>query len=77
MTQQTLIQIFARPPVAGKVKTRLIPEVGSESATAIYQHCLVRNLNMLERSGFEYHLWLSESSEDPIFNMHAEFIKVI
>jgi len=63
----TLIQLFARPPVAGRVKTRLIPALGVESATAIYLHCLQHNLQLIEHSGFEFEIWLSEAPADRFF----------
>jgi len=63
----TLIQLFARPPVAGRVKTRLIPAVGIESATAIYLHCLKHNLQLIEHSHFDFEIWLSEASSDGFF----------
>ncbi|PAU86518.1 hypothetical protein CK507_14605 [Pseudomonas sp. WN033] len=36
--------IFAKAPVPGQVKTRLIPALGAEGACALYQHLLVRTL---------------------------------
>jgi rSAM/selenodomain-associated transferase 1 len=34
--QRTLVQVFAKAPVAGQVKTRLIPLLGAEGATELY-----------------------------------------
>ena len=62
-----LIQIFAKPPIAGKVKTRLIPDLGESVATEIYRYCLNYTLNLVRKSGFDYQIWLSENSNDPIF----------
>lgn len=62
-----LIQILAKPPVKGKVKTRLIPELGESIATDIYRYCLDYTLNLVRQSGIDYQLWLSEESQDPIF----------
>ena len=64
---KTLIQIFAKPPLAGKVKTRLIPDIGEQSATAVYHYCLQSNLEMLEQSGFEFQIWLTEQSDHEVF----------
>lgn len=36
----TLIQIFCKPPIAGQVKTRLIPELGEAGALALYEEML-------------------------------------
>ena len=63
-----IIQIFAKPPVAGKVKTRLITDLGNTTATDIYRYCLHYILNLVRHSGLEYQLWLSEDSTDPVFD---------
>lgn len=72
---QTLIQIFAKPPVAGKVKTRLIPELGIQTATAIYQYCLKSNLEMLDKSEFDVQVWLTEPSDHELFKRQQNFIQ--
>ena len=59
--------IFARPPVAGTVKTRLIPDVGADKATAVYRHCLEHALAVARASGLDYELYLTAESDDPIF----------
>ena len=66
-TAPALIQLFAKPPVRGKVKTRLIPELGESAATDIYRYCLDYTLRLVRHSGIDYQLWLSEESQDPIF----------
>jgi len=66
-TAPVLIQLFAKPPVRGKVKTRLIPELGESAATNIYRYCLDYTLRLVRRSGIDYQLWLSEESQDSIF----------
>ncbi len=62
-----LIQVFARPPVAGKVKTRLIPDLGADKATAVYRYCLKQTLDLLNSSGLDFEIWLSEAGVDPLF----------
>ena len=62
-----LIQIFAKPPVEGLVKTRLIADLGEKLAADIYRYCLDQTMNLVRQSGIEYQLWLSEDSDDPIF----------
>jgi len=66
-TVTALILLFAKPPVKGKVKTRLIPELGESAATNIYRHCLNYTLGLVRQSGIDYQLWLSEESQDSIF----------
>jgi rSAM/selenodomain-associated transferase 1 len=67
----TLIQIFAKPPVEGSVKTRLIADLGVAVATDIYRYCLGYTLNLVRQSGFDYQIWLSEDSSDTIFQGEA------
>ena len=64
---QTLIQLFAKPPVEGKVKTRLIPDIGAKSATAIYQHCLTSNIRLMQKSAFDCQIWLTEPTDHLLF----------
>jgi hypothetical protein len=68
---KTLIQLFARPPVKGRVKTRLSADIGDDNALSIYLHCLNYCLDLIRHSGFDYQIWLSEvpphwAQEDPI-----------
>jgi len=66
-----LVQLFAKPPVIGNVKTRLIPELGESIATDIYRYCLEYALRLVGQSGIDYQLWLSEESEDSIFRNNS------
>lgn len=63
--------IFAKPPVPGMVKTRLIPDIGSAGATRVYRYCLEYTLAVARQSGLDYQLFLSEDSEDPLFEDEA------
>lgn len=63
----TVLQLFARPPIAGRVKTRLIPSVGADNALAIYRHCLQYNLDLVRHSRMRYQVWLSEAGIDDCF----------
>ncbi len=60
--------IFARPPQAGRVKTRLIPDLGADKAARVYRYCLEHTLDVAQRSGLDYQLFLSEHSSDDLFN---------
>ena len=66
-----LVQLFAKPPVKGNVKTRLIPELGESIATDIYRYCLEYALKLVGQSGIDYQLWLSEESQDSIFRNNS------
>lgn len=59
--------IFARPPRPGRVKTRLIPELGADKAARVYRHCLEHTLEVAHRAGLDYRLFLSEDSDDDLF----------
>ncbi len=62
-----VIQLFAKPPVAGRVKTRLIPDLGRSLATDIYRYCLDYSLRLVRQTPLDYQIWLSENSQDSIF----------
>ena len=61
------VGVFAKPPVQGKVKTRLIPDLGANKATQIYRHCLRHALNVCRNSDLRHQLFLTEPSKDEIF----------
>ena len=62
-----VIQLFARPPVAGHVNTRLIPDLGQSLAADIYRYCLDYALRLVRQTAFDYQIWLSEDSHDSLF----------
>jgi rSAM/selenodomain-associated transferase 2/rSAM/selenodomain-associated transferase 1 len=66
-----VIQIFAKPPVEGKVKTRLIPDIGAGKATHVFRHCLTHTLDLLRASHYNYQIWLSEETQDSVFQQEA------
>jgi rSAM/selenodomain-associated transferase 1 len=61
------VGIFAKPPVPGAVKTRLIPDIGADKATRVYRYCLEYTLEVVKQSGLDYQLFVSEASDDPLF----------
>ncbi len=58
----TLVQVFARSPVLGEVKSRLASGVGVERALDIYQQLLHFTLNQVEASGFALEIWMQGSN---------------
>ena len=51
--------VFAREPVAGRVKTRLIPAIGPTAATAVYRYLLTHTLQAASQAAVEHRdLWL-------------------
>ena len=61
------VGIFAKPPIPGRVKTRLIPDIGAAKAARVYRYCLEYTLAVVKQSGLDYQLFISEVSDDPIF----------
>jgi len=62
-----LLQIFAKAPVAGKVKTRLIPNLGQEAACEVYLELLNETLALAVESGFQVELWCAPNKEHVFF----------
>jgi hypothetical protein len=61
------VGIFAKPPLPGSVKTRLIPDIGAVKAASVYRYCLEYTLAVVRQSGLDYQLFISEASDDPLF----------
>lgn len=57
-----LILVFARPAVAGRVKTRLVPALGDGGALAVYEQLLEHTLTVVADSGHD--AWLCPSELD-------------
>jgi rSAM/selenodomain-associated transferase 1 len=62
------LMVFAKAPIPGQVKTRLIPIIGEEAAAALHEklvsHCLTV---ALKASVGPVELWCSPSSRHPFF----------
>jgi hypothetical protein len=63
-SRRTLVQVFAKAPVPGQVKTRLIPALGLEGATELYCRMVHRTLatTALARIG-PTEIWTTEPAE--------------
>jgi rSAM/selenodomain-associated transferase 1 len=60
--------IFARAPVAGECKTRLIPALGAEGAAALHARLVEHALRIAIASGAgPVSLWCSGDAADPFF----------
>jgi hypothetical protein len=70
----TLLQLFAKHPVEGEVKTRLIPKIGAINATRVYLRCLQHCLELLD--GVPHgELWLNRESDHDLIgkrNYHLQ-----
>ena len=67
---ERLLQVFARAPVAGEVKTRLIPVLGAEGAADLYTRLLERMLATAS-SFTDTELWCTPDSTAPVFDGFA------
>ncbi len=69
MKQEGVLIIFAKAPVAGQVKTRLIPDIGADKATALYIEMLNKTLATSIKSEFQnIQLWISGNLNHPYFD---------
>lgn len=68
----TLLLVFARAPRRGRVKTRLIPELGEDVALDVHQRLLERTL--LQASAFPGRARLMLDEHDDLMATHAREI---
>jgi rSAM/selenodomain-associated transferase 1 len=60
--------VFTRAPRAGKVKTRLIPQLGAQGAVDFHTRLIRHCLQMVTRAGLcSVELWCAPSCHDPFF----------
>lgn len=59
--------VFAKAPVAGRVKTRLVPRFGRNGSLAIYQRLLARTLELALSVGVPVELWCAPHAAHPAF----------
>jgi len=65
--------LFARAPVPGGVKTRLIPLLGEEGAAVLYERMLIRSIAAATNAALgPVELWCAPSTEHPFFSRCAE-----
>lgn len=74
--KKTVIQVFAKDPLPGRVKTRLIPDLGQDKATNVYRYSLNHALQLARNSGYENQLWLDQPSSDSLFDGVAIHLQV-
>jgi len=67
------VGVFARAPVAGAVKTRLVPELGAEGAAHLHARLVRHALQTAVSSGVgPVELWCAPDERDPFFRDCAE-----
>jgi rSAM/selenodomain-associated transferase 1 len=60
--------VFAKAPVPGQVKTRLIPAIGAKAAVALHEKLVLRSLAIAVNAGVgPVELWCAPSPEHPFF----------
>ncbi len=63
-----VIQVFCKAPIAGQVKTRLMPELSATEALAVHQLLTKRTLDLVcGHSLCPVQLWCSPSVDHPFF----------
>jgi len=62
------VGVFAKPPLPGLVKTRLLIDIGAAKATRVYRYCLEYTLEVARHSGLEYTVYLSQRYDEAPFN---------
>lgn len=62
------VGVFAKPPLPGLVKTRLMADIGAAKATRVYRYCLEYALDVARHSGLDYTVYLSQETDEAPFN---------
>lgn len=60
-----ILQIFAKAPVLGQVKTRLAADIGEQQACDVYQSLLVNTLKNTVCDDWRTELWCAPDSSNP------------
>ena len=64
-----VLQVFAKAPIAGKVKTRLCPPLSDRQAAALHRKLLWHTLETVSRAALgPIELWCMPDIHDPFFN---------
>lgn len=68
-----VIQVFCKAPVAGSVKTRLMPQLTAEQASEVHQQLTWRTLRLVSSANLcPVQLWCTPSTGHPFFAKVAE-----
>lgn len=62
-----ILQIFAKAPISGEVKTRLASDIGNESACEVYQSLLLNTVKNTRSEEWSAELWCSPDTQHPFF----------
>lgn len=65
--------VFAKAPIPGRVKSRLLPSLGAEATASLYQQLVLRCLaTAVESEVGPVDLWCDPSTEHPFFHRCAD-----
>lgn len=64
MIPRQIIALFVKPPVAGRVKTRLARDIGSEAACALYHQLADHAIRQIQASGYPLALFFDGNDPD-------------
>lgn len=64
MIPRQIIALFVRPPVAGRVKTRLARDIGNEAACRIYRKLADHAVHQIQASGYPLALFYDGNTPD-------------
>ena len=71
------LSIFARLPVPGKVKTRLIPALGEEGAARLYARLLALTVDVARESGLDFELRVTGGEIGAFQGLFGEDVPVV
>ena len=65
----SVVLIFSKAPIAGEVKTRLVPHISYEQAASLHEELTSDRLRMCTSAGLcEVQLWCSPDTRHPFFD---------
>lgn len=75
---QDRLMVFAKAPVPGNVKTRLIPALGAQGAARLHQQLIRRTLSLCSDAGVcPTELWCAPDTSHPFFQQCARELDII
>ena len=67
-----LLQIFAKAPIIGKVKTRLAVDIGDQEAKRVYESILLNTVKKTTSENWQVELWCTPDKRHPFFKTLSE-----
>ena len=77
MTLSPTLVIFARLPVPGKAKTRLVPMLGEEGAARVYARLLQHTLDVARESGLSVQLRVTGGEKAAFAQLYGADITIV